>query len=454
MTLNLETANNGAHMTQAIDYPSTSNKNLVNIKVTAITNNPPAKPIPYTTCVQPTAKSWLKNLPFVTVLSFFLISCGASTPKIAPLVDFEKPSVKADLSDIGSDTKLLILEDGVTVAISPFAKKRALSYPPPTKITSKLGYVAPPRDKARVLPPGETHFFGFKVTKDFAAATQAYLNGDGLKAIGILDRIEKNSSKNHPALNWRISHLRILVHMQRGEIPQGEAEIPRLEQREIAILGSNLASRALRGELRMWAGDYPRAIADAKQVLEAVGDWSMPTSYLMPPSNSEMTKLGVTTEAKMRSLAVMGSSLFLQHRFAEAAPWLESLDAQANDVFYVFSHPLYGRFVKPYMDAFYGRGNGQALLATTIMATKADTKRAETLFSRATDYFNAMGYRPGIVVVESLKAWAKLLAKDYEAANTQAIKALALAESSGLLDFVWRIEILRGEALFKLGRIT
>ncbi|MBF0445060.1 MAG: CHAT domain-containing protein [Magnetococcales bacterium] len=396
----------------------------------------------------------IKKLALLSVLTVTLFGCGASTPKIAPLVDLEQPTHKANLSKIGSDTELWSLEDGVSVGISPFAQKSTLNYPPPPKITSQLGYVPPPKDKARVLSPGETHFFGFVVTKDFAAATQAYLNGEGQKAIVILDKMERESAKNHPAMNWRISHLRVMVHMQRGEIPQGEAEIPRMEQREIAILGSNLASRALRAELRMWAGDFPRAIADAGQVLQAIGDWSMPTSYMMPPSNSEMTKLGVTTEAKMRSQAVMGSSLFLQQRFSEAAPWLEALDAQANDVFYVFSHPLYGSFVKPYMDAFYGRGNGQALLATTIMATKEDRERGGRLFARATDYFNAMGYRPGIVVVESLKAWALLLVEDYEAANTQAIKALGLAEKSGLLDFVWRIEILRGEALFKVGRIA
>jgi tetratricopeptide (TPR) repeat protein len=393
----------------------------------------------------------LMRLIFAFIITFLLFGCGASTPKIAPLVDLELPSPK---TNVGSDSELWSLDNGVSVGVSPFSQKKSLKYPTPPKITSQLPYVSPPRDKARVLSPGETHFFGFKVTKDFAAATHAYLNGKGGKAIAVLDRLEKESENNHPAMNWRISHLRVLVHMQRGEIPQGEAEIPRMEQREIAILGTNLASRALRAELRMWAGDFSRAISDAGQVLEAIGDWSMPTSYLMPPSNSEMTKLGVTTEAKMRSQAVMGSSLFLQHRFDEAAPWLEALDAQANDVFYVFSHPLYGRFVKPYMDAFYGRGNGQALLATTIMATKGDVKGSERLFARATDYFDAMGYGPGIVVVESLKAWAMLLAKDYEAANTQAKKALALAEKSGLLDFVWRIEILRGEALFKAGRVA
>ncbi|MBF0381057.1 MAG: CHAT domain-containing protein [Magnetococcales bacterium] len=392
----------------------------------------------------------------LTILFFFtfsLFGCGASTPKIAPLPDLEQ-TPPVNLNKIGNDTEVWSLEDGASVPVSPFSQQSTVAINPPALKKSQLPYVLPPRDKARVLSPGESHFFGFVVTKDFSAATRAYLNGEGQRAIAILDRMERDSKKNHPALNWRISHLRVLVHMQRGEIPKGEAEMPRMERREIAILGSNLASRALRAELRMWAGDFNRASRDATQVIEAIGDWSMPTTYMMPPSSGEMTKLGVTTEAKMRSYAVIGSSLFLQHRFGEAAPWLEALDNQANDVFYVFSHPLYGRFVKPYMDAFYGRGNGLALLATTITATKGDVKRAKILFNRATDYFNAMGYRPGTVVVESLKAWALLLAKDYDGADSQAKKALGLAEKAGLLDFVWRIEILRGEALFKAGRIV
>ncbi len=73
------------------------------------------------------------------------------------------------------------------------------------------------------------------------------------------------------------------------------------------------------------------------------------------------------------------------------------------------------------------------------------------MFDHAYEYFSAIGYQAGNVLAGISKASAYFLAKDYQRAAKEAESTLELAEKTESLTNIWRLELLRGESLLKLG---
>ena len=141
-------------------------------------------------------------------------------------------------------------------------------------------YIPPPNfDRSKA---GDKHYYNFKVTKEFAKANDLYLTGQGDAAIEAMDKIIANN-ENDPALLWQTSYLKVMTLIMMGQTHKAEQETAQTERLEIKAMGKNAVSRALRAEVRYWAGDMQGAGLDAAQVLKAIGDWRFPTSYGSPP---------------------------------------------------------------------------------------------------------------------------------------------------------------------------
>ncbi|OSM04115.1 hypothetical protein MAIT1_03618 [Magnetofaba australis IT-1] len=343
------------------------------------------------------------------------------------------------------------LQRGLALAQSKPARNQSApaALTPPAYAFHNLPYVPPPLDKARIQKAGEQHIHGFTITPQWEQASRAHYAGRPQEALRILEKI-RHTAASPNAMVWRATHLSIRLHMAQGEIPQAEALLDELAKLEIAHTGTNAGSRALRAELKMWAGDLDGAIADAVQVAQSIGTWSLPVSYGGPPAN--MSPLVNLTEAQQRALTVVGASDMLQGRYDTAIPWLEAAAELANDAFHVFSHGLYGMFIKPFPEAFYGRANALALLATCRLASGAEPSAVAPLYERARAYFAAIHYQPGPALTQMLTAKGLLAGKRYAAAVAAAQEAVVLAEQAQLRDYVWRIESLRGWALWRDGR--
>lgn len=310
------------------------------------------------------------------------------------------------------------------------------------------GYV-PPFD-FRPTQAGGRHYYNFTVTPEFERATGYYLNGQAEDAIREIDAILAGEGKHPAALLWQAAYLKVNVLVLMGRPDVAERETARVEAYEIAAMGGNHASRALRAEVKYWAGDLDGAIEDAATVIRAFGDWRFATAYPVPPL--DQVELARCVTAQVRADIVLGLALQAKGQRQAALPWLELANQTMNNVLYVSRHPIYAVYFQPPEEVFWGRGLSLLSLATALLANDPNSQRAGQLFTQAADYFAALGFRAGKVMIEAFKAQALSWAGAHERAAAQAAAGLALAESLGLVDYVWRLEALRGMQLLALQR--
>jgi tetratricopeptide (TPR) repeat protein len=90
-------------------------------------------------------------------------------------------------------------------------------------------------------------------------------------------------------------------------------------------------------------------------------------------------------------------------------------------------------------------------LGTNLLILDPDSKEGLEMFDHAYEYFSAIGYQAGNIIAGTSKASAYFLAKDYQRSVKQAESTLELAEKTESLTNIWRLELLRGESLLKLG---
>lgn len=309
-------------------------------------------------------------------------------------------------------------------------------------------------EKAYIPPPrftpsreGDSHYFNFKVTKEFAEANNYYLCGNGEAALKIIDKIFLTPG-NTPTLCWQTSFLRVMTLVMMGECQMAEGETVRSEEFEKISLKRNLASRSVRAEVRYWAGDLEGAKADAEQVLDAIGNWRFPTAYESPP-NDQRT-LADTTTAQARAAIVLGLIYFSEGNYQEALPWLELADQTMNDVVGVHKNPLYGLYFPIYQEVFYARGMASMALGSALLVMDPTSHRAQRIFEQGKEYFDAIGYTLGKIMIQNFKAFAYYKAGYYNNAIDEATKGLKIAEDEELLDYVWRLEALRGQCFIEL----
>lgn len=339
----------------------------------------------------------------------------------------------------------VILED-------PLSEEEFLaSLPSPSLKVSFLGemYIPPPH----FTPPkkGDKHYFNFRVTQEFADANRYYLFGQAGEALQLLERI-LNQLDNDPTLLWQSSYLKVMVLIMMGRHDLAEQEIARTEKLELAVMDKNISSRSLRAEVRYWAGDIEGAARDAGQVVAALGDWRFPTSFATPPL--DQAALANVVTAHFRGALFLGLTLLAKGEHKEALPWLELSNQTMNNVMFVNRHPLYGLYFPAYQELFYGRGMTLMALGTNLqMFTASDQRstRVESMFRHAAEYFDAMGYQVGNVLIKTFRARAYAIAGNHRQAVREAEQGVKLAERAELLTYIWRLEMLRGQSLLELG---
>lgn len=295
---------------------------------------------------------------------------------------------------------------------------------------------------------GEQNLYDITVTKDLKAAYDGYLNGDGDSALKALKRI--SSTSKDPKMLWQASFLKAQVLIMMGLGDDALEEIPTCSKYEKESFNSNLNCIALRGELNVWLEDYEGAKKDASSVLLTIGDWEFPISYDRPPSN--MDRLVATTTAQMRAYTTLAALYNLTENYKESYYFANEAEKRINAVHYVSNHWFYGKFVNLHLDSYYGRAHNLTFLATSKLALGYDKKEVENDFKNAIDFFEMINYKKGVATVLALKARVYNKIGKHELCYTAGIEAIDYAIESGFLDFVWRIEVLRGETLLNLGR--
>jgi len=353
----------------------------------------------------------------------------------------------------GSQRKAAMsLRSGRVLSVQPRLSDAALlaSLPPATlKQEFFSDYVAP--FKFRQIRAGERHYYNFTITPEFERATSLYLNGQGEDAMEQIERI-LDDQKNNPLLRWQASYLKVNVLIMMGRPDAAERETARLEGLEIAAMGKNHTTRALRAEVKYWAGDIQGALEDAGQVVRAFGDWRYIAAYSTPPL--DQVELARCVTAQARANIVLGLALIARQRPQEALPWLELANQTMNNVMYTSRHPINSLYFQPPEEIFWGRGMSLVALGTALMSIDPDSRRAAETFERAQEYFDALGFRAGKVVVETFKTHALLSTGSNARAAKQARVGVELAEKLGLIEYVWRLEAMRGRALVELGQFA
>lgn len=360
---------------------------------------------------------------FLIFLTCFLHGCvSVSLPLLKPLPDPDSTAKKELLRE---------LEQGR----------------PPAHLSSIA--LTPLPARPQLIPRvGKSNMYGISVTADLKLAYETYLGGDPEQALKALQQAELKSAD--PGMLWQTSFLKAQVLIMMGRAADAEVELETTSKREVHFIGHNWNSRSLRGEVRLWLEDYENAKQDLFQVVKAAGNWSMPTSYALPPSNLPEL-VGVVT-AQLRAFTALAGIYLFEGKYEKALLWAETSERKFNDVHFLTQHPLYGRMVVAHADSFYGRANNLVFLAAAKLAVTRDVEESNIIFNQAESFFRTLDYDRGIVTLEALRARTLHEIGQYALANEAAIKALELARRCGTTDMIWRIEVLRGQTLFKMGR--
>ena len=360
---------------------------------------------------------------FVTAIGLFMTGCAAPV----------------DLPKIGTVSEALVFTKVEAKAYSGFSGHRipALS----------AARAAEPKGEAEMPRSGGTNIYGTPVSEPLQQAYDAYLGGDGNGALTALDA-ERSSLAGDAVAAWNESQMRAQVLIAMGRASDAAEELERTAKLEQAAFGTNVSSLALRGEAKIWIGDYAGAEVDLGRVAMAIGAWRLPTSYGGPPTN--LAPLVNLATAQIRAYAGLAVVNLMTHRFGIAKEWAARAEALSDDAFYVAYHPLYSTALSVFSDMYYGRAINLAVLGAATVATRG--AGAEGLFERSHSFFNALGYRNGGVTIKALQAFAYNAAGRHDQALTVADNVLKLAVDRGLADMVWRVEVIRGRTLLSLDR--
>lgn len=336
---------------------------------------------------------------------------------------------------------------GVAALPEPAATAARLAAPDATALPAAPGDFA----KAYVpLKAGDRLITGIVLTPLLAEVYALQDAGRLDEAIGRLATAAPPAGD--PLLAWYMAALRTHLMNLGGRASEAERAVAEVAQLEIALRGSDIVARSLRGDARARLGDFGAAIRDYESVLAALGGWRFPTRYGGPPSN--ITDLSLTTEARSRALIGLAFVHVMAGEHDPALRWAAESERHLADVFSVSTHPLYGPFLgRMLQEAYLARAVNLAFIGSARLAVSGRDADAAPYFDAALAGFAGIGFAHGPVYVEALKALAYLRSGRVDDADRSAGHARTLAADRGLADFVWRIEALRGEALHSGGRI-
>jgi len=319
----------------------------------------------------------------------------------------------------------------------------------PPKYPNEMKYTPIPPGKMKMPDVGEENSYGIVVTPELEKAYLAYLGGRGDEALTSLRAAEQETQHDQLFL-WHVSYFRARVLIMMGKAAEAEVELERTSVLEAAVTGGNWNSIALRGEARVWLGDYEAAKNDFFRIIQAVGQWDLPTHYGMPPNN--LAELFMTTTAQLRAYTGLAGIYLMTQEYGKAVLWASEAEKRMNAAHYLANHPLYGLFLPTHLDSYYGRAINFTFLAAAQLA-QADERAANENFQKAEDAFNAMNYTGGKVLILSLKAQSYSVRGQYNKAIEMAKKGMALAVENGMLDYIWRIETVVGKTYYHQGNM-
>lgn len=320
--------------------------------------------------------------------------------------------------------------------------------PDPWKHATDVAKTPLPMKKGLIPPLGVENAYCVVVTPELKLAYETYLGGDYEQAMTALNQAEQKGGE--AGMLWQISFLRAQVLILMGRAADAEVELEKTSQLEIKFVGHNWNSRALRGEVKLWLYDYAGAKQDLFQVVNAAGNWSMPTSYLLPPGN--MPELVGVASAQLRAYMTLAIVYLMEENYEKALAWAAEAESRFNDIHYVTQHPLYGRNFFAHADSFYGRANNLIFLGAATLAVTKNVAESDKIFQEARAFFHMLDYEDGIVSLEALRARTLTHIGQVELGLKAAEEALRLAHQQGASDLIWRVEVSRGEVLLKLHR--
>jgi CHAT domain-containing protein/tetratricopeptide (TPR) repeat protein len=312
-------------------------------------------------------------------------------------------------------------------------------------------------NEQNVVPPlpaiDSTMIYGFKVTPELHSAMRAFAKGEPDRALKALDKADTSASGSDPVYRWYLSAYRAHVLNLSGRASEGEAQAERSAALELAIVGSDMMAWVLRGDARVRLGEFDQAASDYLTVVKALGGWKFPTSYSGVPTN--IAELTVAAEAKTRAFLGLAFLHTMQSEYDRALPWGETLEEHISDILAVKADELYGSVIgELHPDLILARAVNLTFLGAGQIVIHRDPDAARPHFTAAQRFFDSIGFRQGKAYILTLKAKALNDAGFSEAAFKLTETASAEAKARGLLDFVWRVQFIKGKSLLSLGRKT
>lgn len=314
----------------------------------------------------------------------------------------------------------------------------------------------PDAGSARLPQAGQVSAYEFVVTPKLSAATDAFLRGEGDAALALIDKAEEvlavkggPRDENARIYAWYLSYFRVQVLIQLGRGPDAEAALGASEALEMAAFGTNVNTRALRGEAKLWQGRPEAAIEDFVTVIRGLKDWRMPTLFVFWPDVAHNVAM---TRAHFRSYLGMAGAMLLKGDHQQAEAWAQAAEDLIAEAYYNVNHPLNRQYFFVDPDIYYARGINLGILGAARVVNRKDPEAGAPLFQSARAYFEALGYAAGQATVDGFRVRALLDIGRADLAEPAAAQAAKFAAENGLADLVWKIEALRGEALLDLGR--
>ncbi len=340
-----------------------------------------------------------------------------------------------------SEVLLPILMEASTLVEDPEARLTQLA-----NSTLKQGRQSSlPRQKLSMPRAGSRNAYGILVTKELEAAYDAYLAGDGTKALAALD----NDLARDPVHRWHNSVLRVQSLIMMGRSADALEEIELTSDLEYSVFGRRIFSEALRGEAYVWDGDYDSAVEVLAPIADQLKSWRLPTRFSAPPPN--VAELFYITTAQLRTYSALAGQYLLREEIDKALSWARRAEVLYSDVHYVANHALYGRYLSVHADSYYGRALNLGFLGAAEIIAANEFAAGHRSFERASEFYSVIDYSPGTVTLQALRAWSALAIGAAQKAELEAKAAVESAINANLADLIWRIQALRGEALLAVG---
>lgn len=291
---------------------------------------------------------------------------------------------------------------------------------------------------------GEKNFYGIDVSAELDEAYRSYLQGNIDVTLKALDRLDRKTIDL--PLQWQSVFLRIQALISAG-LGQDALELSaKCKSLEISVFGSDLSCTSLNGEVYLWLEQYEKAKDEFMAVLQATSGWEFRGNYNFVPTN--FNNLVAVTTAQIRAITGVAGVYYFTGNFKESHYWAVEAQKRIDTVISVVNDPLYGLFIKPHLDLYYGTGTVMTLHASNLLALNIQVGEVDKLYNKAVEYYNVIGNRRGVAYTLTTRAFSYLHSQRLENGIVESKRALDYAKKYGFMDLVWRIEVTRGIVYF------